>query len=160
MMDPLAQLRDIHLPSPVDAWPPAPGWWLLAALLAAALITLGFYAVRRYRRNAYRRAALAQWHRLQAQYLATDNGAHYLMQLNALVKKAALTCYGPEQVASLSDSAWLQFLDTKVKAPLFNQDTGLLLARAPYQTPHQLEQVTPHIQAIADLCRRWLEEHA
>ena len=35
--DPLAQLRDIHLPPPVDPGLPAIGWWLLAGLAMAAL---------------------------------------------------------------------------------------------------------------------------
>ncbi len=31
-------LRDIHLPGSIGWWPPAPGWWLLAGLLLAALV--------------------------------------------------------------------------------------------------------------------------
>ena len=30
--DPLAQLRDIHLPEPILWWPLAPGWWVLIVL--------------------------------------------------------------------------------------------------------------------------------
>ena len=49
--DPLAELRDIHLPEAVGYWPLAPGWWLLlvSALVLAGLIV---WTVRRYRRNA------------------------------------------------------------------------------------------------------------
>ena len=41
----LAQLADIHLPAEVSFWPPAPGWWILTALLfiAAVLQPENFY---------------------------------------------------------------------------------------------------------------------
>ena len=38
--DPLAELRDIHLPGPIEVWPPALGWWLVAILLSCALLAL------------------------------------------------------------------------------------------------------------------------
>ncbi len=36
--DPLAQLRDLHLPQAVADWPPALGWWLLAGLVLSGLV--------------------------------------------------------------------------------------------------------------------------
>ena len=46
----LQKMRDIHYPGDPSWFPPAPGWWLVAALLIAALIWLyrRFY---RYRRD-------------------------------------------------------------------------------------------------------------
>lgn len=48
-MDPLAQLKDIHLPAQVHNYPIAPGWWILLALAIIALVLLiRFYL--RYRK--------------------------------------------------------------------------------------------------------------
>ncbi|MDD9890866.1 MAG: DUF4381 domain-containing protein, partial [Gammaproteobacteria bacterium] len=39
----LAQLADIHLPGEISYWPPAPGWWVLAALLLLG----GYFLIRK-----------------------------------------------------------------------------------------------------------------
>ena len=61
----LQGLRDIQLPESVPFWPPAPGWWLLALLLAASL-SCGFFTL--YRRRALRREALGELRRLAKDY--------------------------------------------------------------------------------------------
>ena len=33
MNDAALPLRDLRLPEPVGWWPPAPGWWILAAIV-------------------------------------------------------------------------------------------------------------------------------
>ncbi|HAD08873.1 MAG TPA: hypothetical protein DCF62_05290 [Porticoccaceae bacterium] len=58
--DPLAQLRDIHLPEAIGWWPPAPGWWLLTLLLIAAL----GYALWWWRRRRARLYFRGQAHQL------------------------------------------------------------------------------------------------
>ena len=37
--DPLAQLRGLHLPAAIGPWPPAPGWWMPAAVVVMLLAT-------------------------------------------------------------------------------------------------------------------------
>ena len=45
MADPLAQLRDIHLPGPVESWPPAIGWWILLAIILLLVLAVFKLAV-------------------------------------------------------------------------------------------------------------------
>ena len=54
----LEQLRDIHLPQAVHWWPPAPGWWVVAALILALTIWLVRFLQRRYRRQYFRSESL------------------------------------------------------------------------------------------------------
>mgnify|MGYP001548978984 CR=1 FL=1 len=48
-LDLLNSLKDIHEPAPPGLWPPAPGWWLLAAIVLGALVALLVEWLRRRR---------------------------------------------------------------------------------------------------------------
>jgi hypothetical protein len=101
MSDPtdLSNLRDIVVPPAVSFWPPAPGWWVIGAACVVVAGLAAAAAVRHWRRNAYRRAALRA--------LETADAS----DISAILKRAALAAFPREQVASLSGTAWLAFLD-------------------------------------------------
>ncbi len=96
----LQNLRGIVEPPPVPWWPPAPGWWVVIGVVACALLLFGWRAWRRWRRNAYRRAARAELAR-----------ASTVPQVAEILKRTALAAYPRTDVASLSGSAWLDWLE-------------------------------------------------
>jgi len=101
--DSLQNLQDIVVAAPVSFWPPASGWIVLFCLLILIMIFLLVRAVLRYRRNAYRRAALAELHRAAA-------SPEPLPLLAALLKRTALAAYAREEVANLSGATWISWL--------------------------------------------------
>ena len=66
--NPLDQLKPNHLPDPVSWWPPAPGWWMLAALTLAALALIIWLIVKYIRKTRYRRVANKQAKSLYSRY--------------------------------------------------------------------------------------------
>lgn len=95
----LANLRDIVTPPPVPWWPLAPGWWFLLTVLGLIAVLMAVHGWRRWRANAYRRAALRAL-----------RGAADVASIAEILKRAALVAYPRTQVASLSGSAWVKWL--------------------------------------------------
>ena len=155
--DPLAELRDIHLPGPIEFWPPAPGWWLVAILLSSALLALAIWLRRRWRRNAYRRMALQELDLIERSRTQGANSADILLKLQQLLKRTAIAGYSRTTVASLSGVAWTQFLDATGNTQHFSLGPGELLIDGPYQPALSIEadQLLPLIQ----ICRRWISHH-
>ncbi|PKH08004.1 DUF4381 domain-containing protein [Moritella sp. Urea-trap-13] len=103
-MDPLAQLKDIHLPAPVSAWPLSLYWWLVIIALLL-IVGLAVYTVFRYiKKTRLTRLALAELALLQQQGCEVND-------LHHLLKRIVLSSFPREIAASLHGDAWLSFLD-------------------------------------------------
>lgn len=91
----LAQMHDIQPPPPASAWPPGPGWWLLLAIVLAA-VGIGLWAFWKHRQGQqYRRLALRQLDSLCApeQSDAERNVQQHCAAISTLLKRAFLTAY-------------------------------------------------------------------
>ncbi|MGU3493050.1 DUF4381 domain-containing protein [Xanthobacteraceae bacterium A53D] len=144
----LSRLADIAVPPPVPWWPPAPGWWVLACGLLAALVIVAWGLAIRHRRNAYRRAALAE---LAAIGPAGDPGS--AAAVSAILKRAALAAYPRTQVAGLTGQAWLAFLDRTAGSRDFSDGPAATLAQAAMGAP------IGDGPAILAAARRWIRHH-
>lgn len=153
--DPLASLRDIHLPPAVGAWPPAPGWWLLLALLCLALSALLWWSLRRYRAGAYRRSAVEELQRCYTAWQATGDSLHYLQTLQQLLKRVALVNQPADTVAALSGTHWIAFLDRQWSKPPSTSFTACGLADLHYQNGAP----ACDIETIQQVAMAWLQQH-
>ncbi len=108
-MNPLDQLKDIHLPTDISIWPLAWPWWILIILL----LILPILAIFLHRKNRWRKQAL-----VQLSNIAVTNKTLCIQQCNRLLKQVALFRFG-STCASLSGEPWLKFLDSKVKKAIF-----------------------------------------
>jgi len=154
--NPLAQLRDIHLPDAVSWWPLAPGWWLLLAGMVL-LIATAWWLLRRHQRGQWQRDALAQLQRelnqLQQDYQHNNDGAAACATLSALIRRVAVAQFSASSIAGVQGEAWLKFLDEQALIPQhFSQsEWGEMLLNAPFSAA----QVDP-LPLIA-LCQQWME---
>lgn len=147
-------LRDIHLPGTVPFWPPAPGWWILTALLLIGTIG-GWWWYRRhvqFKRSAARLARI-ELQQIVNRYESDKNSLELVRQLSVLVRRLSISLFPRTEVASLTGQAWLEFLQRESKLEQFRDDTGRLLAEAPYRR----EVTEAEAETALGLCRTWID---
>lgn len=164
-LDPLAGLRDWHLPEPVSWWPPAPGWWLLAGLVLAVSAALRWWWLRR-RRTAPARAALAELAALRSRLAQESDRRSFAVAVSVLLRRLALVRYPRHQVAGLAGSKWLDFLDRTGGGGGFSQGPGRSLTEVPYRPSGSSEPSSGSGPALswspaglAELADRWVRAH-
>ncbi len=152
--DPLAELRDLHLPETVGLWPPAPGWWLLVIVIIVAVGLLSRWWLKSRRADRYRRQALVELRRYQRELDGHGDGPLFLQQVSQLLRRAALAAFPRQQVAGLQGDAWLQFLDDSSGLTDFSTGKGRILISGPYQPTPDVDTA-----ALNALAREWLRRH-
>jgi hypothetical protein len=95
----LDRLRDIAEPAAVSWWPLAPGWWVILAFVAIAIVFFTARIFLQWKANAYRRAALRELETLTT-----------VTEIHQLLKRTAIAAFPRDQVASLSGQAWCDWL--------------------------------------------------
>ncbi|RTZ67288.1 MAG: DUF4381 domain-containing protein [Aquificaceae bacterium] len=151
--DPLAQLKDIHLPSDVSWWPLAPGWWGLLVLFCL-MIALAVYLYIRSKRKTKQELIIEQaiqiFHSLQQQSLTPKE---LLTELSALLRRTAISLYGRDATANLAGQAWLEFLNKHGATQAFTNGVGQAFSDQPYRA--NVEYNRP---ALLGLTQHWLQQ--
>jgi hypothetical protein len=155
MADPLAGLRDYHLPEPVAWWPPAPGWWLLASLTVAVFMVL--LLLRRRRRRSASSVSLAgrELARLRAAWRVDRDDAALLRELSHLLRRFVLARFPGDRAAGLCGESWLRYLADKGGDASFVDGVGRCLADAPYRAP-QGAAADIDVSELAELVERFV----
>lgn len=137
----LDRLQDIVEASPVSWWPPAPGWWVVGAVVLLAGCIAGIRAWQRWQAQAYRRAAL--------QELDT---ATTVAAVAGILKRTALAAWPRANVASLSGAAWCDWLRQTAAAEL-TQEVADTLSRGIYRHDQSASA------ALLAYAGRWIRDH-
>lgn len=136
--NPLDKLKDIHLPEQIDAFPNAPGWWLLLAIIVSLVL---FFVYRRYQYKQSIRLLIPAKKELSQLRILTEEqiGATSIAALSALLKRICLIYFPSNVVASLSGKNWLTFLNqqhpssSSEHSVFFSPNNIELFTNAPYQ---------------------------
>lgn len=154
LQDPLAELRDIHLPPEPGWWPPALGWWLLSLLVLVVLTAVMRYVRKRRAQSFPRRWALRKLAQLRSREDEVGS-SEIITELSTLVRRAALSRYPRDEVAGLVGADWLRFLDHSGDTDQFTNGPGRCLASAPYRTHDNVD-----VASLFGLVETWISRNA
>ncbi|MCC6491571.1 MAG: DUF4381 domain-containing protein [Pirellulales bacterium] len=129
----LDRLHDIVSPPPAPWWPPAPGWWIVAAVAIYLAILGAVRWLHAWQQNRYRRDALRELHAIRRSAVDPPGQTVAVRQLAELLKRTALSAWPRQRVASLTGLPWRQFLDSTAGSQAFEQaDLGAAIERGAY----------------------------
>jgi hypothetical protein len=148
-MNETLELAPLDYAQPISWWPLAPGWWLVIIFLLAAMILLCHWLLKRKRANAFRKQALAELKNISC----LEPSHAQLTEVNALLKRVAVTLY-PRSIASIKyGNDWLTWLDRTGNTKGFTQGEGQVLKHGLYQA-----KVTYNQRALITLVERWIKQ--
>ena len=153
----LANLHDIVPAQPVSWWPLAPGWYVLAFIIAAVVLVFVWRARRRWLARRYRRQALLELRAIAHDSLEPAIAAASLM---TLLKRTALTAYPRQQVAGLSGANWWLFLDQCVGGDEFREQLGPVTSALVYGGSGSGNASAAVVQQLAVATEGWISNHA
>ena len=149
MNDNLPELRDIHLPDGVSAFPPAYGWYIIIFSLVCVIIAIYFYHIWRiHSQKLYAQKIIKN--------LDYNNIIQSAVQISELLRRICIYRY-PEAV-SLSGNEWLQFLSSHNKRKISSSGAQLLL-NAPYINPQNHPYTVTDLKNLATYTLSWIGEN-
>ena len=143
------ELRDIHVPADPSWWPPAPGWWLLAAIVIAVLAWVILRLRQRMQRRQWRQRVIAELDRITTDASLRADPPRLLGELSQLLRRSARLI--DVAAPSLRGTNWLAFLDQQLGGDEFSRGPGRVLLDGPYQRHTSID-----VDTLLALVRRWL----
>ena len=119
--NPLAELKDIHLPDSVSIFPLTIGWYILIVLLiiGIALFLWWRLKVRKQRKQTLKINQLLD----EIESRCTDT-ANTIGEVSILLKRVAVTKFPKHDIHKLFGERWLAFLDKTGKTNNFTVGAG------------------------------------
>ena len=145
----LPELRDIHLPEGVSAFPPGYGWGIILAVILSIILII--YLWKLFRIKSKKIYAL---HLLQNIYC--NDSISSAVEMSAILRRICVLKY--KEAITLSGEEWIKFLNSKIKKPLYGKSADLLI-NAPYIPLNSKGFERADIVRLRQFCREWIGEN-
>lgn len=151
----LNELVETEAPSDISWWPETVGWKILFIGLIAFIAYKAYQSWQTYKRNAYRREALA-WLKQLPTYDAILPASIY-RQLPALLRKTALSAFDRTEISLLSKQPWERWLDQQCDKTHFVDNCPTLLHCLAYDPQSCISQA--QMKTLLTEITLWIKYH-
>lgn len=148
-MDNLPNLRDIHIPDGVSAFPPAYGWWVM--LLALLLMGGVYQFIKIYRHRSKKLYALRLLNNIRY-----DNVVENAKAMSELLRRICVLKY--PQASTIFGQKWIDFLNAHNSKTL-DAKTSDLLVDAPYMPLSTTKYNMDDAESLRRFCQQWIGEN-
>ncbi len=150
MPDNLPELRDIHLPEGVSAFPLAYGWWVILLTVIVVFVLWKFYKI--IRQKSKKLYAL--------RLLASINEPNVITSAAAMSELLRRICvYKYPQAVVLQGQEWINFLNSHSKKTQVSGKIAELLLNAPYMPLETAAYDNANLNTLRSFCRDWIGEN-
>ena len=148
-MDNLPELRDIHLPDGVSAFPPAYGWWIILLIIILLPLIIRFFKAARQKSRKFYALNIVK---------KIDNGNIITgaVKISELLKRICLYKY-PEAV-NMFGKEWIEFLKSHSKQNL-SVKAAELLSNAPYIAKNSQKYMSENLVELKEFAKKWIGEN-
>ena len=151
--DPLANLKDIHLPPPPSIWPLAIGWWLVIGAIVICIIIIIGIGVYRYKTRT-KRAALAELKQFNQKFAKSSDYRLLAKETSIFLRRLALSISAKN--GAVCGENWLELLDSLSPAQPFSTNYREIISEYPYKKECPPFDYSPLLTDIRGIIRRQL----
>ncbi len=144
------ELRDIHLPEASLWWPPGPGWWGLALLLAA-LAFGAWWLRRRLRFKSVARLSLTEVEQIRAAHRDGQPESDSVRQVAALLRRILISYRGREATGATTGADWVSQISELADETGFSELQLRLLTQDRYRRDYACD-----VDGLLDASETWI----
>lgn len=144
-------LKDIHMPDALLWWPPAPGWWI-SALLLALLVFFAPRLLKWLRYKPVRSLSLTELDRIRQDHKHRGDHRQTLLAITVLLRRTVMSHCGRTGNAGLVGEDWLKQLNQISGSVSFSAQQGELLTHGRYRPV-----VEGDIDKLLQSCESWIK---
>ena len=153
---PLENLRDIHLPDPINWWPISINLLWIIVLMIIIIIIGVIYLYKQRKYNKIKRQTLRMLRVLEKQSDQAASLSAISVEISKLLRNCAQVYFPQHNISGLQGMAWVNFLNQTATGVDFTVVAPLLIM-LPYQKPTQFSATSvQNFKLLINQVKTWV----